>query len=428
MMTSKVLGLHDNQWPVFDDPARFPVVAAGRRFGKTELSLVKLFTGGKDGRGCLTRPGLYRYVAPTQKLARKVLWRRKLKRALHPSWLSKPPNETNLEVTFKNGSILEVLGAEEEGGLRGEGVTGVVLDEYAQMRLTSFPEEVRPSLADEKGWAMFIGTPQSFNHFYDMFNRGQDARHPTWKSWQFRSIDNPLIDPEEIEEARRTTDPRTFRQEWEASFEAIAGRIYYAFTRAEHVRKVALEKALPVCLTFDFNYNPATAVIGQRLKDECRIVHEVFLPFRGGEATIASANACKDWLAEQGFKSQIRIYGDSTGKSMKTTGPSDHQVLRDMFPYASWCIPNAQPNPRDRHAAVNGRCRTADGRSHLTIDPSCEKLIADLERVIYAPNGEEDQKTDPNLTHISAAFGYWAVQDWPPVKKGGAAEGSAHWL
>jgi len=425
---NKVLGLHGNQWPVYDDPARFKVVAAGRRFGKTELALVKLFTGGRDGRGCLTHPGLYRYVAPTQKLARKVLWRRKLKRALDASWLAKPPNETNLEVTFKNGSILEVLGAEEEGGLRGEGVTGCVLDEFAQMRPTAWDEEIRPSLADMLGWAMFIGTPQSFNHFYEMWKRGQDSRHPKWNAWQFKSVDNPLLDPEEVEEARRTTDPRTFRQEWEASFESIAGRIYWAFSHARHVRPIQLDHHLPVRLSFDFNYNPATAVIGQRKNDEARVVHEVFLPFRGGEATIASARACKDWLSEQGFKGQVFIYGDSTGKSMKTTGPSDHQVLRDTFPYATWCIPKAQPNPRDRHAAVNGRCLTADGESHLVIDPSCEKLIADLERVIYAPNGEEDQKTDPSLTHISSAFGYWVVEQWPPVKKGGAAEGHAHWL
>jgi hypothetical protein len=416
MTRIKQLGLHEAQLPVYDHPARFKVVAAGRRWGKTELALMMLLTGGADGRGCLTHPALYRYVAPTQKLARKTLWRRKLKRALDPTWLAKPLHETHLEVNFKNGSILEVLGAEEEGGLRGEGVTGVVLDEYAEMREAAWPEEVRPSLADMKGWALFIGTPQSFNHFHAMYLRGQSNDHPTWASWQFESLQNPLLDSSEVEEAKRTTDPRTFRQEYQASFESIGGRAYTFFDRKVHVKPVELVSGVPVAIAFDFNVQPATAVIGQGVKDECRVWREVFLTHRGGEATRACAFAVRDWLQSVGWSGQIRVYADATGRAMKTTGPSDHAVLMDVFKGATWWVPSANPHPRDRVAAVNGRCMTADGKTHLIIDPRNERLIADLEQVTFADNGELDQKTNPLLTHISDAFGYWVYQEWPPVK------------
>lgn len=428
MPRNKVLGLHEKQEPVYDDPARFKVVAAGRRWGKTELALLLLLTGGADGRGCLTHPGVYRYIAPTQKLARKALWRRKLRRALDPSWLARPLHETNLEVEFINGAILEVLGAEDPDGLRGEGVVGAVLDEYADMREEAWPEAVRPSLAESKGWALFIGTPKSFNHFHKLYERGQDPEFGTWASWQFQSRDNPLIDEEEVLEAQRTTDPRTFRQEWEASFENIAGRAYYAFDRKIHVGTVELERSLPVSVSFDFNVQPATCVIGQGLRDECRVWREAFLLHRGGEATLASASAAKAFLDSVNWRGEVRVYGDATGRAAKTTGPSDHQVLRDVFRGATFLIPSENPHVRDRIAAVNGRCLTADGKLHMRVDPSCKYLIGDLEQVTFAENGELDQKTNPLLTHISDALGYWVHQQWPPISHTPAAVAHLGWL
>jgi hypothetical protein len=419
------MGLHANQSPIYHSPARFKVVAAGRRWGKTELSLLSLLTGGQDGRGALTHPGLYRYVAPTQKLARKTLWRRKLKRVLDPTWLAKPPNESNLEVTFINGSILEVLGAEEEGGLRGDSVVGIVLDEYAQMRSTAWSEEVRPSLGDTRGWAMFIGTPQSHNHFYDLYTRGQDPDFPKWASWQHPSLDNPLLDLEEVDEARRTTDPRTFRQEWEASFEAIAGRAYYAFTREHNQRPVTLDRHHPVCLGFDFNVHPATAVIWQRVRDEARVWREVWIEHAGGEATKATALEAKRLLSEAGWHGAVRVFGDPAGVSAKTTGPSDHAVVRGIFPLGQWNIPKAAPHIKDKMEAVNARCLTADGVPHLFVDPSCKHLIADLEQVtVPMLTMDAEKRKHPMLTHISDAFAYGIHAEWPPVKWGGTAMAS----
>lgn len=406
--TPKRLVLHEGgQVEAWRSPARFKVIAAGRRWGKTEFALAKLL------HACQTTDGVYRYIAPTQKLARKTLWRRKLKRAVDPSWLSKPPNETNLEMWFRSGAILEVLGADDPDALRGEGVSGAVLDEYADMHEETWPEAVRPSLADMRGWGLFIGTPKSYNHFHQVYVRGQDDRHPQWASWQYKSIDNPLLDPDEIEEARRTTDPRTFRQEWEASFEALAGRAYYAFDRKKDVAPVELVSGLPVCISFDFNINPATATLGQAHGDEPHVWREVFLTHMGGEATRACAMAAKRILADAGWNGPVKIYGDATGKAGKTTGPSDHAVLREVFPQAIWCIKSFNPHVKDRVAAVNARCETMDGHRHARLDPSCERLTADLEQVVFADNGELDQKTNPMLTHVSSALGYWVHADWP---------------
>jgi hypothetical protein len=399
------------QAEAYASDARFKVIAAGRRWGKTEMALAQLLTA------CLLTNGVYRYIAPTQKLARKTLWRRKLKRVLDPSWLAKPPNETNLEVWFKTGSILEVVGADDPDSLRGEGVSGAVLDEYADMAEETWPEAVRPSLADMRGWGLFIGTPKSFNHFHEVFERGHSDEHPKWAAWSFKSLDNPLLDPDEVEEARRTTDPRTFRQEWEASFEALKGRAYYAFNRSTHVRPVELIRGLPACVMFDFNINPATATVGQFQGEEVRAWREVWITDAGGEATRAAATAARQLLRDIGWIGEIRVYGDATGRAGKTTGPSDHEVLKDVFPGATWCIPKAQPHVKDRVAAVNSRFETMDGRHHAVIDPACKRLIADCEQVVFSDNGELDQRSNPQLTHSSSGWGYFVHREFPPVPK-----------
>jgi hypothetical protein len=69
-----------------------------------------------------------------------------------------------------------------------------------------------------------------------------------------------------------------------------------------------------------------------------------------------------------------------------------------------------------------------DGKSHLVVDPACEHLIADLEQVVFADNGDLDKKRNPLLTHISDAFGYAVAQEWPLVQRGGVGMATVGWL
>lgn len=413
-MTAEVT-LHSGQSAVFKarETTRFRVVVAGRRWGKTTLAGVDMLAAAQHA-----RPGQrVWYVAPTRVLAKDVFWR-PLKQLVPPTWFAKPPSETELDIELVNGALLQVRGAEDPDSLRGRGPWHVVIDEYADMAPEAWTEVIRPALADTKGSALFLGTPKLFNHFYDLHRFAQGA--PDWATWQFRSVDNPHIDPAEVEAARTQLDPRTFRQEFEASFEALAGRVYYAFQRDRHLRPVTLDPAVPVCLSFDFNVAPATCVLGQRVGDEARVWREVYITHAGGEATRACAMAARRLLDEAHWPGAIRVYGDPAGRAAKTTGPSDHKVIFDAFPAATRCIRHAAPHVRDRIAAVNGRCETVDGRSHCLIDPSCVHLTADLEQVTFAPNGELD-KRNPALTHISDALGYWLEWEWRATSAGAVA-------
>jgi hypothetical protein len=408
------LSLHPLQGLIFKDPHRFRVLVSGRRFGKTRLAIAELLSR-------IPTRGLLWYVAPTWDAARDICWR-ELKRFTPGQWLTKV-NETRLEMEFLNGCRIQLKSAENADALRGRGITHVNVDEYQDIDAGVWTDVLAPSLLDTgagAGTACFFGTPKSFNQLYDLYALGQSG-HPEWKSWQFKSMD--AIEPHghlklaDIELFRSQLDARSFRQEFEASFEALSGRAYYAFARAEHVRDVELESAVPLCLSVDFNIDPSSAVIWQRVGEECRVWREVQTRHAGGEATRATAERARQLVSDAGWHGPLRLYGDATGRAGKTTGPSDHAVLREVFPGASWYIGANNPHVRDRVAAVNGRCKSMTGQVRFRVDPACVKLIADLEQVVFAENGELDKKSNPALSHLSDALGYGVAREWPPSKR-----------
>lgn len=410
-----VLRLHWGQRRVRASKARFRVLVSGRRWGKTELD--KAESAEEFG-----TPGLVWYIAPTFDMARDLMWE-PLKSFVHREWLAREPNETRMELETIWGCRFACKSAEHPDRLRGRGPRKVICDEFQDWKdgMRTWQEVILPSLLTTNGRALFTGTPKSFNHLHALFELGQrglagDKKLKDWASWQFRTSEAPHITQAFLEDMRAQMDDRSYRQEFEASFEGLAGRAYYAFDRKEDVKPVELLRGLPVAVAFDFNIMPATAVIGQPAGQDARVWREVWIAHAGGEATKASAEKVQALLREQNWTGEVRIYGDPAGQAGKTTGPSDHAVVKAMFPGATWCIPRAAPHVKDRVAAVNARCRTADGRRHLMVDPSCHRLIADLEQVIFKNDGDLDKKSNELLTHISDAAGYWIHAVWPVQK------------
>lgn len=418
------LRLHHQQAAVrrARDTHRFRVLVSGRRWGKTELEKVECVED-------FGTPGLTWYVAPTYDMARDLLFE-PLRAVIPREWLATKPNQTRMEFETIWGCRLACKSAENPDRLRGRGVRKLRLDEFQDWvdGLVTWQEVLLPMLLTTDGSALITGTPKGFNHLHTLWDYGQRGV-PGWKSWQFKTADAPHISQEFLAMMRAQMDPRSYRQEFEASFETVSGRAYYAFARAANVGDVELSRHHAACITFDFNVMPATAVIWQKVRDEARVWREVWIEHAGGEATEASAGAAKKLLEGIGWRGPIRLYGDPAGQSAKTTGPSDHAVIRKVFPLAAWCIPSSAPHIRDRVSAINTRCKTADDRSHLLVDRSCVRLITDLEQVTMPMLTDPTEKRkNPLLTHISDAFSYAIHFEWPPVTKGGAAEGHAHWL
>ncbi len=206
------------QQEVFNDSTRFKIVAAGRRTGKSRLAAWMLIINALQ-----TERGHVFYVAPTQGQARDIMWQTLLELA-HP--VIKGSHINNLQITLINGTTISLKGADRPETMRGVSLKFLVLDEYADMKPSVWETILRPALADQKGQALFIGTPMGRNHFYDLYQYGELSEDDTYKAWHFTSYDNPLLDAEEIDTAKKSMSSYAFRQEFMASFEALGSEIF----------------------------------------------------------------------------------------------------------------------------------------------------------------------------------------------------------
>ena len=120
-------------------------------------------------------------------------------------------------VTLHTGGQIGVRSADNPDSLRGEGLDYVVFDEVAFVKEAAWAEAIRPALSDRKGRALFISTPKGRNWFWRLWQAGQ-ADGDEWAAWQFATVDNPYIDPAEVEAARTQLPERVFRQEYLAEF------------------------------------------------------------------------------------------------------------------------------------------------------------------------------------------------------------------
>ena len=198
---------------------RFAVLVCHRRWGKTvfavmELILAAAFTEKSDFRGA--------YIAPFRKQAKDVTW------DYFKRFAGKMPgvsfNETELTVSFPNGARITLYGADNAEALRGLYFDYVVLDEVADMKPHVWGEIVRPTLADRRGRALFIGTPKGMNLFFELYNRGLSGGDSAWKSMVFRASDTvnkiPWITQEELDCAQNDLTDAQYRQEFECDFNA----------------------------------------------------------------------------------------------------------------------------------------------------------------------------------------------------------------
>ena len=217
-MTDLNIELLPWQQEVWGDTTRFKIVAAGRRTGKSRLAAWLLIVNALEaGKGHVF------YVAPTQGQARDIMWQTLLELG-NPVIVSSHIN--NLQIKLINGATISLKGADRPETMRGVSLKFLVMDEYADMKPEVFEQILRPALADQKGNALFIGTPMGRNHFYELYQYAELDDDPTYKAWHFTSYDNPLLDSEEINVAKKSMSSYAFRQEFMASFEARGSEMF----------------------------------------------------------------------------------------------------------------------------------------------------------------------------------------------------------
>jgi hypothetical protein len=209
---------HEFQRQIHAHLKRFSVLVCHRRFGKTFLAIATLI----DAAIRTTKENArFGYVAPFLKQAKQVSWDYLRRFAYRVP--SVKVNESELSISFPNGSAIRLYGSDNGEAMRGVYFDGVVIDEVADCRLETWPEIIRPALADRKGWCLFIGTPKGMDQFFELYERAK--RNPEWYAGMFRADETNLIDEKELADARADMSPNQYRQEFLCDFTASADNV-----------------------------------------------------------------------------------------------------------------------------------------------------------------------------------------------------------
>lgn len=213
--------LHENQRKVEAVNTRFKVVAAGRRFGKSLYAKHVLMDL------AINQGKTVWFISPTYNNV-MVHWR-ETKRMLGDIPTYRSEQQKYLEFARADGRVgsISFKSGNAPDNLLGSGLDFVVIDEAAYQDEELWVRVVRPSLSDRKGGALLISTPNgTVNWFYAAYMAGIDPDNKEWSSFRFATVDNPYIDPDEIENARSELPDLKFRQEYLAEFVSDAGGVF----------------------------------------------------------------------------------------------------------------------------------------------------------------------------------------------------------
>lgn len=377
---------------ILNHPARFKVIVAGRRWGKTVLSLMYLlkepFQSGERRW----------FVTPTYRQGKMIVF--PVLRQMFATFKNAKLNESEMSVIFENGAELAVKGADNEHNLRGVELTKAVMDEMAYIKPHVWQEIIMPMLSTTKGECLFIGTPSGYDIMYELYSKGQSDNN--WKSWQFTTLQGGFVSKEEVELAKRTMDETVFKQEFEGSFETTGNRAAWNFDRNIHCVK-AKDMSNKLWWGCDFNVDFNTAVLCTEYTDGTIHFYE--------EIRLKNSNTEELAIAMKKIAPNIECYPDPAGKARSTTSRrSDHQILRDH----GFIIRTKKRHPShiDRLNSLNRKLKDAEGKVGMTVDPKCKFLVKDLEQCQRDKRGGL-AKDNMELTHALDACSYGIEYKFP---------------
>ena len=394
--------LNPGQKQVVASEARFKVVIAGRRWGKTYLSIRELARIARQPNKRVW------YIAPTYRQSKQIVWDPLKYRLLDLGWVERI-NESDLTISLKNGSRISLRGADNPDSLRGVGLDGIVMDEFAMIDEKAWTEVLRATLSDRQGTAMFISTPQGqANWAYDLYQRGIDPDEHQWESFSYTTLEGGNVPPEEIEAARRDLDIRTFRQEYEATWEHYANRIFYAFDRQQNVQAWNQPTPDVIYVGMDFNIDPMSMAIFARKGNDIYAIDEITMYSSNTQEAVAE-------LQSRYPATRIWVYPDPACRQRKTSagGATDLTILQNAGFTVK--VPAAHNPVRDGINAVNSKLKNASGQASFFIDPKCKRIIESMEKHTYKEGTQQPDK-DSGFDHMSDAVRY-ALDYMFPVRR-----------
>lgn len=404
------MGLTNAQKQIFLDPKRFRVVSAGRRFGKSFLSVWEMAKVARHPNKKIF------YIAPSYRMAKQIIWEDLKYQLAKRRWL-KSVNETDLTVVLINDSKISLRSADNYDSMRGVSLDFVVFDEAAYMNMQVWTEVIRPALSDRQGSALFISTPKSLNWFKDLYDFAKTDDN--WSSHSFTTLQGGNVPIEEIEAAKKDLDEKTFRQEYEASFETYSGVVYYAFGDENIVKRTITEDDKVLYCGIDFNVNPVSCVVTVPIENGFHQIDEINIY---GSNTDELVEEIRNRYPTQ----KIVAFPDPAGAQNKTSasGKTDISILENAGFIVKYRRSHAKV--RDRINAVNSKlCSTTKERKYL-IDPKCKNTIKALRQHSYK-EGTRIPNKDDGFDHITDALGYLIEYNYPITKEMPAPKPFQQW-
>lgn len=413
---------HSGQIEVIDCTARNRVVAAGRRFGKSEIGGHKLFQEALNTRLVksrleeLQKRREFWIVGPSYTDSEKefrIMWNELAKAGLKDHF-DRPGSYNNPEQGLMTLSLWDgrfVVQAKSEkhpDSLVGEGLSGVILAEAAKLKERTWNKLIRPTLADFNGWALMTSTPEGKNWFYDLWRRGQDPNRPDWASFRMPSWINPYVYPDgasddaiillrramvaremidlslfrklgidpEIGELAADLTPEAFNQEIAALFTEFVGRVFKEFDEDLHVGDFVRNPAWQLYAATDAGFtNPSVFLLIQvdPFQERIEVLDEVY---QEGLTAEEFADLVKSRLGT--LSSCVKMYPDPADPAFAKTLSDKLQIPlgKGTGGELKWRLDAIRAALKERNTHLDPDDPTRHPR--LLFDRKCERTIADM--------------------------------------------------
>jgi hypothetical protein len=397
---------HAQQSRLWRSSARFKAVAAGRGSGKTEVArryLVRMLKVNKPW-----PDPTYLYCLPTFAQAKRVAWQ-KLKALVPREWRAGQPNESELTIRTIFGSTLIVVGMDKPQRVEGNQYDGVIVDESSDQKPGMFDLTLRPTLTHRRGFAWRIGVPKragvgaaEFKEYF--FKELDDKESFTWPS-------EDILTPEEIANARESMDEKDYNEQFRASWESLAGLVFYSFSDMHNVNdKLRYHPNMPLLIGSDFNVDPMAWIIAQAHGNELHVIDELYIRNTNTQEALERL-----YKAYGSHGAGFRFFGDAAGRHRHSSASfSDYAQIRSdaRFSDARVMYPLSNPAIADRFAATNALFCNANKVRRCFVHPRCKNLIKDLTHRSYKP-GESIPDDVGDIGHITDALGYLIYMLYP---------------
>lgn len=242
---------------------RFVVLVCHRRFGKTVLGVNELQRGAL---ACDKPRPRFGYIAPTYTQGKAIAFDY-MKHYARPI-PDVAVNQSELRVDYPNAGQVRIYGADNPDSLRGLYFDGLDLDEFGMHPPRTYTEVLSATLVDRGGWALFKGTPNGRNQFYEISQHAKAMvakGDPHWAYLEFKASETGLLDADYLRQAREVMTADEYAQEFECSFEAaVKGAIFAAELQKarddKRITAVPYDAALPVDTDWDLGIGDAMSV------------------------------------------------------------------------------------------------------------------------------------------------------------------------